>query len=56
MEESRKMTELVIDALEEKKAEDITILDISEISVLADYFVIADGNNRNQVQAMADSV
>lgn len=56
MEESRKMTELVIDALEEKKAEDITILDISEISVLADYFVIANGNNRNQVQAMADSV
>lgn len=56
MEESRKMTELVIDALEEKKAEDITILDISEISVLADYFVFADGNNRNQVQAMADSV
>lgn len=56
MEESKKMTELVIDALEEKKAEDITILDISEISVLADYFVIADGNNRNQVQAMADSV
>lgn len=56
MEESRKMTELVIDALEDKKAEDITILDISEISVLADYFVIADGNNRNQVQAMADSV
>ena len=56
MEESRKMTELVIDALEEKKAEDITILDISEISVLADYFVIADGNNRNQVQSMADSV
>lgn len=56
MEESRKMTELVIDALEEKKAEDIIILDISEISVLADYFVIADGNNRNQVQAMADSV
>ena len=56
MEESRKMTELVIDALEEKKAEEITILDISEISVLADYFVIADGNNRNQVQAMADSV
>lgn len=56
MEESRKMTELVIDALEEKKAEDITILDISEISVLADYFVIADGNNRNQVQAMTDSV
>lgn len=56
MEESKKMTQIVIDALEDKKAEDITILDISEISVLADYFVIADGNNRNQVQAMADNV
>ena len=38
-----------------KKAEDITIIDISEVSVLADYFIIADGSNRNQVQAMADS-
>ena len=37
------------------KAEDITIIDISEVSVLADYFIIADGSNRNQVQAMADS-
>lgn len=56
MEEAKKMTELVIDALEDKKAEDIRILDISGISVLADYFVIANGMNRNQVQAMADSV
>lgn len=56
MEEANKMTELVIDALEDKKAEDIRILDISGISVLADYFVIANGMNRNQVQAMADSV
>lgn len=56
MEESRKMALLAVNALEDKKAEDISILDISEISVLADYFIIADGNNRNQVQAMADSV
>ncbi len=56
MEESKKMTELVIEALEDKKAEDIRVLDISGVSVLADYFVIANGMNRNQVQAMADSV
>ncbi|MCD8018331.1 MAG: ribosome silencing factor [Clostridiales bacterium] len=55
MEESKKMALLAIDALEDKKAADITIIDISEISILADYFIIADGNNRNQVQAMADS-
>ena len=45
----------VTPTLEDKKAEDITIIDISEVSVLADYFIIADGSNRNQVQAMADS-
>ena len=55
MEESKKMARLAVDALEDKKAEDITILDISEVSVLADYFIIAGGSNRNQVQAMADS-
>ena len=55
MNESKKMALLAVEALEDKKAEDITIIDISEVSVLADYFIIADGPNRNQVQAMADS-
>ena len=55
MNESKKMALLAVEALEDKKAEDITIIDISGVSVLADYFIIADGSNRNQVQAMADS-
>lgn len=55
MNESKKMALLAVEALEDKKAEDITIIDISEVSVLADYFIIAHGSNRNQVQAMADS-
>ena len=55
MNESKKMALLAVEALEDKKAEDITIIDISEVYVLADYFIIADGSNRNQVQAMADS-
>ncbi len=55
MEESKKMARLAVDALEDKKAENITILDISEISILADYLVIASGRSRNQVQAMSDS-
>lgn len=53
---SKEMTKLAIMALEDKKAEDIRVIDISEVSVLADYFIIADGNNRNQVQAMIDNV
>lgn len=54
--DSREMTKLVIEALEDRKAVDIRVIDISEVSVLADYFVIAGGTNRSQIQALADSV
>ena len=40
----------------EKKGYDIKVIDISEISILADYFIIANGSNANQVQAMVDNV
>lgn len=50
------MLKTVLDALEDKKAEDIRIIDISEVSVMADYFVIAGGSNRSQIQALCDSV
>ncbi|MDE7366070.1 MAG: ribosome silencing factor [Lachnospiraceae bacterium] len=53
---AKELTKLVIEALEDKKAEDIRIIDISNVSVIADYFIIANGNNRNQVQALADNV
>lgn len=52
----KEMVKLAYNALDEKKADDIRILDISEISVLADYFIIAGGENRNQIQAMIDNV
>ena len=41
----------IVEALEGKKAEDITVLDIGEVSSIADYFIIASGSNRNQVLA-----
>ncbi len=50
------MAKLAVAALEDKKAEDIRIIDISEISVLGDYFIIAGGTNRSQLQAMCDNV
>lgn len=53
---SKNMALLVIDALEDKKAEDIKIIDISEVSVLADYFIIAGGNNSSQIQALCNNV
>ena len=46
----------VIDALEDKKAENIKIINIGNISSVADYFIITNGNNKSQVQALADNV
>ena len=54
--ESKEMVRLACEAMEDKKAQDIKIIDIEKVSTLADYFIIASGNNRNQVQAMADNV
>ena len=50
------MARLALKALEDKKGQDIKIIDIHEVSVIADYFIIASGSNQNQVQAMVDHV
>lgn len=56
MNQSSEMAKLAIAALEDKKAEDIRVIDISQVSVIADYFIIAGGNNANQIQALCDNV
>ena len=56
MTRASEMVKLAVTALEDKKAVDIRVLDIEKISTIADYFIIASGANRNQVQAMADQV
>ena len=56
MADSKDMLKVIIDALQDKKAEDIRVIDISNVSVIADYFVIASGSNTNQIQAMVDNV
>ncbi|MDE6844594.1 MAG: ribosome silencing factor [Lachnospiraceae bacterium] len=53
---SNEIAKLAISALEDKKAEDIKVIDISGVSVIADYFIIANGTNRSQIQALSDHV
>lgn len=53
---SIEIARLAIRALEDKKAEEIKTIDISEVSVIADYFIIANGTNRSQIQALSDYV
>ncbi|MFV0464867.1 MAG: ribosome silencing factor [Lachnospiraceae bacterium] len=50
------LAKLACAALDEKKAEDVKVIDISEISVMADYFIVANGSNQNQLLAMKDAV
>ena len=52
---ARELAKVAVNALEDRKAEDVTVIDISEISPIADYFIIANGTNQNQLQAMRDA-
>ena len=56
MEQAKEMVKIAVKALEDKKAEDVKIIDIGGVSTIADYFIIANGNNQNQLQAMRDAV
>ena len=56
MDQSLNMVKIAYDALDDKLAEDIKIIDIRSISVLADYFLIAHGNSDSQVNALVENV
>lgn len=52
---SEEYCKIAVAALENRKAEDVSVIDIREVSTVADYFVIANGTNQNQIQAMRDA-
>lgn len=46
----------VVKAADDKRAEDILVLDMKDVSVMADYFVICEGSSERQVQAIARGI
>ena len=52
----KELLKKVYQALNDKKAEEITLLEIGHISPIADYFEIASGSDVNQLNAMKDAV
>lgn len=56
MEQAKEMVKIAYQALDDKKGEDIKIINLEGISVLADFFIIANGTNQSQVQALVDNV
>lgn len=51
-----KLLETAVKALDGKKAEDIKVIKIKDLTIIADYFVIADGTSSTQVKALSDEV
>ena len=56
MSKQKEMAKIAYNALDEKKGEDIKVIDISGISVMSDYFVIASGGSITQINALAENV
>lgn len=44
----------VIKYLQEKKAEDLTVINITDQTTIADYFIIASGKSNTQVKALTE--
>lgn len=53
---SEKLLQIAYKALDDKHAEDIVVLNMKNISLLADYFLICHGNSDRQIQAIAREV
>ena len=47
---------IAVKAIDSKRGENIRIIKIDELTVIADYFIIANGNSSTQVKALADEV
>lgn len=45
----------IVNALEERKAENIKVIDISKVSIMTDYFLITNGNSQPQLDAIIDA-
>lgn len=54
--EPAQLAQAAVDIASDKKASDVLLLDIRDISTIADYFVICTGNNVRQIQAIADAL
>ena len=56
MKTAKELALLAARALDDKKGKEIQVLEISDLTTLADYFVIATGASNTQINALIDSV
>lgn len=54
---SKKLSDAIVKGMQEKKANDIVLLDLRKVkNAVADFFVICSGNSDKQLDAIADSI
>ncbi|MDD6213179.1 MAG: ribosome silencing factor [Clostridiales bacterium] len=56
MDQAKKILAEAYSALDEKQGRDITMIDIADVSSIADYYIITNGDNPNHVQALVENV
>ena len=56
MKTAKELALLAAKALSDKKAQNIQVMEISDLTTLADYFVIATGSSNTQINALVDNV
>lgn len=54
--DSKSLVEVVIEGMKKKKTQDITVMDVSDLTTLTDFFVICSGTSDTQIKAIADSI
>lgn len=54
--DSKVKTEKIVGFLEEKKARDINTIDIKELTIIADYFVVCSGTSTTHIKSLADGL
>lgn len=53
---TQEIVKTAVRIMEDKKGSEIRVIDISKVSVIADYFILVSGNNTNQTQAISDEI
>jgi ribosome-associated protein len=54
--EAKALAEKIVQILEDKKAKEVKCINISEVTVIADYFVICSGTSIPHIKALADEI
>jgi len=53
---ARELAALIVEAMQDKKAVDVTVVDVREVSGVTDYFVIGTGESNLQVRAITEAI